>query len=263
MVVLRASRTGASLLPRAAAEPSVLPRTLPRSRPAAPCAKRFYAYAISELREAFVHETADSFSASFPRFPRNTEQMRATRLYTEPVYPVTVDGELPGDACLGRLPGGGARGLLRGRAEEWESGSFETCPACKFTASALGSVASASTSIDNGFEYHYDAVAQAAADYQKARADAEPLSRAAKGKAEGLLDEVLAALGDAGAFRIKADPPGAAGCIAFVVSTGTSEPTGLRERFCALKHAGRSGRGVGGDAHPGREHGGVGDRRLA
>ena len=164
--------------------------------------KRFYAYAISELREAFVHETADSFSASFPRFPRNTEQMRATRLYTEPVYPVTVDGELPVMHAWDGCPEAGLVDYY-GSAEEWESGSFETCPACKFTASALGSVASASTSIDNGFEYHYDAVAQAAADYQKARADAEPLSRAAKGNAEGLLDEVLAALGDAGAFRIK------------------------------------------------------------
>lgn len=192
--------------------------------------KRFYAYAISELREAFVHETADSFSASFPRFPRNTEQMRATRLYTEPVYPVTVDGELPVMHAWDGCPEAGLVDYY-GSAEEWESGSFETCPACKFTASALGSVASASTSIDNGFEYHYDAVAQAAADYQKARADAEPLSRAAKGNAEGLLDEVLAALGDVGAFRIKADPPGAAGCIAFVVSTGTSEPTAFESAF--------------------------------
>ena len=192
--------------------------------------KRFYAYAISELREAFVHETADSFSASFPRFPRNTEQMRATRLYTEPVYPVTVDGELPVMHAWDGCPEAGLVDYY-GSAEEWESGSFETCPACKFTASALGSVASASTSIDNGFEYHYDAVAQAAADYQKARADAEPLSRAAKGKAEGLLDEVLAALGDAGAFRIKADPPGAAGCIAFVVSTGTLAPTAFESAF--------------------------------
>ncbi|MFR5091433.1 MAG: hypothetical protein ACLTDR_04820 [Adlercreutzia equolifaciens] len=74
-------------------------------------------------------------------------------------------------------------------------------------------------------------VAEAAADYQKARADAEPLSRAAKGNAEGLLNEVLAALGDAGAFRIKADPPGAAGCIAFVVSTGTSAPTAFESAF--------------------------------
>ena len=156
--------------------------------------------------------------------------MRATRLYTEPVYPVTVDGELPVMHAWDGCPEAGLVDYY-GSAEEWESGSFETCPACKFTASALGSVASASTSIDNGFEYHYDAVAQAAADYQKARADAEPLSRAAKGNAEGLLDEVLAALGDAGAFRIKADPPGAAGCIAFVVSTGTSEPTAFESAF--------------------------------
>lgn len=187
--------------------------------------------------------------------------MRATRLYTEPVYPVTVDGELPVMHAWDGCPEAGLVDYY-GSAEEWESGSFETCPACKFTASALGSVASASTSIDNGFEYHYDAVAQAAADYQKARADAEPLSRAAKGNAEGLLDEVLAALGDAGAFRIKADPPGAAGCIAFVVSTGTSEPTAFESAF-APSARWRSGRGVGGDAHPGRERGGVGDRRLA
>ena len=117
--------------------------------------KRFYAYAISELREAFVHETADSFSASFPRFPRNIEQMRATRLYTEPVYPVAVDGELPVMHAWDGCPEAGLVDYY-GSAEEWESGSFETCPACKFTASALGSVASASTSIDNGFEYHYD-----------------------------------------------------------------------------------------------------------
>lgn len=133
MVVLRASRTGASLLPREAAERASWARTLPRSRPAAPWRKRFYAYAISELREAFVHETADSFSASFPRFPRNIEQMRATRLYTEPVYPVAVDGELPVMHAWDGCPEAGLVDYY-GSAEEWESGSFETCPACKFTA---------------------------------------------------------------------------------------------------------------------------------
>lgn len=34
-------------------------------------------------------------------------------------------------------------------------------PCLQVHSDALGSVASASTSIDNGFEYHYDAVAQA------------------------------------------------------------------------------------------------------
>lgn len=192
--------------------------------------KRFYAYAVSELREAFVHETADSFSASFPRFPRNIEQMRATRMYTEPIYPVTVEGDLPVMHAWEGCPEAGLVDYYSS-AKAWEEGSFETCPACKFTASALGSVASASTSIDNGFEYHYDAVAQAAADYQKARADAEPLSRAAKGKAQNLLDEVVEALDDAGSFRIKADPPGAAGCIAFVISAGAGSPGAFESTF--------------------------------
>ena len=71
--------------------------------------KRFYAYAISELREAFVHETADSFSASFPRFPRNTGHAAVHRAR----LPGDRRWRAAGDACLGRLPGGGARGLLR------------------------------------------------------------------------------------------------------------------------------------------------------
>lgn len=224
--------------------------------------KRFYAYAISELREAFVHETADSFSASFPRFPRNTEQMRATRLYTEPVYPVTVDGELPVMHAWDGCPEAGLVDYY-GSAEEWESGSFETCPACKFTASALGSVASASTSIDNGFEYHYDAVAQAAADYQKARADAEPLSRAAKGKAEGPFGRGSGRARRCGRLPHQSGSSRSGGVHRLRRLDGNVGADRLRERFCALKHAGRSGRGVGGDAHPGREHGGVGDRRLA
>lgn len=199
--------------------------------------KRFYAYAISELREAYVHETADSFSASFPRFPRNIEQMRATRLYTEPVYPVTVDGELPVMHAWEGCPEAALVDYY-GSAETWENGTFETCSACGFTASALGSVAAASTSIDNGFEYHYDAVAQAAADYQKARADAEPLSRAAKGKAEGLLDEIASALGEAANFRIKADPPGAAGCVVFVVSTTAPAPSAFESAFAPTGEVG-------------------------
>lgn len=192
--------------------------------------KRFYAYAISELREAFVRETADSFAASFPRFPRNTEQMRATRLYTEPVYPVTTDGELPVMHAWEGCPEAGLVDYYSS-AQAWEDGTFEVCDACGFTANALGAVASASTSIDNGFEYHYDAVAQAAADYQKARAEAEPLSRAAKAKAEGLLKHVAEALGDASRFRIKADPPGAAGCIAFVVAMGDGAPSAFESAF--------------------------------
>ncbi|MFR7404495.1 MAG: hypothetical protein ACLUW6_07805 [Coriobacteriaceae bacterium] len=178
--VLRTSRTGASyyrerLLSERPASDSAEEQARSALR------KRFYAYAISELREAFVHETADSFSASFPRFPRNTEQMRATRLYTEPVYPVTVDGELPVMHAWDGCPEAGLVDYY-GSAEEWESGSFRNLPCLQVHSERLRIGGSASTSIDNGFEYHYDAVAQAAADYQKARADAEPLSRAAKGK---------------------------------------------------------------------------------
>lgn len=192
--------------------------------------KRFYAYAIHELREAYVHETADSFSASFPRFPRNTEQMRATRLYTEPAYPVTIEGELPVMHAWDGCPEAGLVDYY-GSVQTLEGGSFETCSACGFSAAALGAVASASTAIDNGFEYHYDAIAQAAADYQKAWAERAPLDRAAKQGAQDLLDKVLEALGEAKSFRIAADPPGAAGCIVLALALGEGNPGAFESAF--------------------------------
>ncbi|MEC4273140.1 molybdenum cofactor biosynthesis enzyme [Adlercreutzia sp. R25] len=192
--------------------------------------KQFYAHAIRELREAYVHETADSFSASFPRFPRNTEQMRATRLYTEPAYPVTIEDELPVMHAWDGCPEAGLVDYY-GSVRTLESGVFETCSACGFTAEALGAVASASTAIDNGFEYHYDAIAQAAADYQKAWADKAPLNRAAKRGAQDLLDKVLKALGEAKNFRITADPPGAAGCIVLTLALGEGNPGAFESAF--------------------------------
>lgn len=185
--------------------------------------KRFYAFAVQELRAGFVYETEDRFEAYFPRFPRNTGEMRNTTLYSETVYPVSrADEESPPvmhawDGCPGNeVPEG------YGSARMLEEGDYDTCEFCQFKVSLLGSVASASTSIENGFEYHYDAVAQAAQDYKKALDKARPRVKEVKDDAKGLFDQVLKAVKSAGSQRIQARPPGYAGCLALVVCPGGS-----------------------------------------
>ena len=183
--------------------------------------KRFYAYANEQLKRAYVHETADSFEASFPRFPRNTDQMRGTSLYTEVVYPVTRSIEGEAEASMMHAWPGCPQALDivgYGSAQMLDEGGYETCPDCHFKVSLLGSVAAASTSIENGFEYHYDAISRAAEDYEKALGKARPLNKKVQRDAGDLFGKVLDAMKGAVSQRIDAEPPGAAGCIALVVS---------------------------------------------
>lgn len=180
--------------------------------------ERYYRFAVEEIEKGYVRESEDTFEARFPLLPKNTEEMRATRLYTEAVYPMTLDGE--GAAVMHAWPGcpgasgGGSAGT--GSIAQMEEGSLATCSTCGFTAASLGKVASASTSIDNGFEYHYNIVAEAADAYQKAREKARPSVEEAKTLTRDLLDEVGTALSDAASYRIESQPPGRYGAVAFV-----------------------------------------------
>ena len=172
---------------------------------------RFYAFAQRELAEGYVHETPTSFDARFPELPRNTEEMRATSLYTERVYPVTEsDGVRSMHAWDGCPQAVGASGV--GSVEEMESSGFRTCPSCRFAASSLGKVAAASTSVENGFEHHYAKVAEAARAYAEARATGDPLKQQAQGTVSSLLEGFSDALSLA-SKRIDAKPPGRTGAI--------------------------------------------------
>lgn len=193
---------------------------------------RFYAFAADEVARGYVHETDDSFEALFPRLPKNTEEMRATRLYTEAAYPVTIDdeGRMVMHAWAG-CPAAADAGSL-GSLAEMEAGAYPTCEQCGFSAASMGKVAAASTSIDNGFEHHYEAVADAAEEYERARAQAEPLAKEVKERAGGLLDRVKQALGDVAGKRIDARPPGRFGSIALVANVGqTAASTGFESSF--------------------------------
>lgn len=193
---------------------------------------RFYRFAAAEVERGYVRESGDSFDASFPLLPKNTAEMRGTDLYTEAVYPITAGegGELAMHAWPGcpAVSANGQRGL--GSVSQMEAGAFAVCPDCEFTAASLGKVAAASTSIENGFEYHYNIVAEAADAYQRAREEGRPHAEEAKTTAGGLLERIGDALDDAAAYRIKALPPGRFGAVAFVsdlssISASTVFPT--------------------------------------
>ena len=184
--------------------------------------ERFYAYAAQEVERGYVRESEGSFEAFFPHLPKNTEEMRATGLYTEAVYPVTegADGTVM-HAWEGCPEAAGA--VRFGSIEQMEAGSYITCPACGFSAASMGKVAAASTSIDNGFEYHYEKVAEAAEDYERARAELDPLANEVRERAGGLFDRLGDALGSVAGMRIDARPPGALGVVVLAACTGASE----------------------------------------
>lgn len=177
----------------------------------------FYEFAVDELARGYVRESDGFFEAFFPRLPRNTDEMRQTSLYRRAVFPVT-EGEGRLMHAWGGCPQ--AEGAVgRGSVADWDAGDFSVCPACAFTPSSLGNVASASTAIENGFEYHYAAIARAAEDYQAACERMAPELAAAKGLAESLIERCAEAARSAGSRRITAAPPGCKGAVALVVST--------------------------------------------
>ncbi len=199
---------------------------------------RFYAFAQRELAGGYVHETESSFDAHFPSLPRNTVQMRATSLFTEVAYPVTdVDGVRTMHAWSGCPNAAGAVGM--GAIADLESGEFATCELCRFSASSMGKVAAASTSIENGFEHHYAKVVQAAEAYEKARDVCDPLKQQVQETAGSLLEGFSSVLGDA-SKRVEAKPPGRVGAIALVANTArTPADAGFASSFVT------SGRSLG------------------
>lgn len=187
--------------------------------------KRFYAYAVETVEKGYVHETDSSFDALFPPLPKNTDEMRSTALYTEAVYPKTIDGQ--GAMVLHAWSGcpalaQGSTGV--GSIQEIDlAGSYTPCSYCKFVPSSMGKVAAASSSIGNGFEHHYNEVAKAAEEYQKARDELGPLNQQAKGLAGSMLDGIGKAFREACSQRIDITPPGHCGAIALVSDTGTAQ----------------------------------------
>jgi hypothetical protein len=185
--------------------------------------KNFFQYASQEIQKGYVHEFEDSFDAYFPLLPKNTDEMRETTLYTESIYPIGQSSDKQTMHAWSGCPGLKEQTYVgQGSIQQMDGGSFEVCEKCEFKPSSMGSVASASSNIDNGFEYHYRIVAEQAKQYQKAREAFAPSAKKVKSITDDLFGFLKDAFDQACKQRIEVYPPGRFGVVCFAVNTGTS-----------------------------------------
>lgn len=185
--------------------------------------KRFYAYACDMIAQAYAHDLGDSFVCYFPTVPKNTSEVQDTSLYTDRVYPCTVeDGKTTLHAWDGCPNASGAQDSASIR--DIPDDGYVPCSQCGFSRSSMGKVAAASSAIENGFEYHYACVARAAQDYRDALERARPAKSEVKRRAGGIFDAIGNLLSHAAKMRIDANPPGSNGVVVLVANTGEDSP---------------------------------------
>ena len=203
---------------------------------------KFYSYAYEKLEtEGYVHENGASFSANFPKLYRNTSEFRQTSLYNSASFPVSYSSE---DEMGIMHAWSGCPAAVEvsayDRISALDSGVYAGCDTCNFSIESLGNVASASTNISNGFEYHYERIRQQAEKYQEAFSELDPLSAEVKDMVNPLLDSLADAIRDIGSSRIHANPCGSVGAIAVVINRANqSTDTGLSTLF--VRNAGTLG----------------------
>jgi hypothetical protein len=179
--------------------------------------RMFYAYAVEEMAQGYAHTDADGvLTAYFPLLARSNAEVRETHLYTDRVFPVDSEGRIHGVASC---PGWEGDLVGYGSIADLEADSYEACSQCSLSIGTIGRVASASTSIENGFEYHYRIVAAAAERYEQASQRYQEETDEAKELAEGALDTFEEALAALDAPRVAPRPPGRNGCIALAIDS--------------------------------------------
>ena len=199
----------------------------------AACRRAFYEYALGRVRSGSWAEHPDgTVEADLPRLPRHADETRATDLYTRVAWPCTDEG---GSRTLhSSLDCPGATGGPSGSASlaQLDAGAVSRCPQCQMDVGDLGRVASASTSIENGFEHHWRIIVEASEDYEAARDDLAAAEARTRELAEEGELEFERALEQLTTGRPTLRPPGAWGCVAVVARPeGTVVPTELTASF--------------------------------
>lgn len=190
---------------------------------------RFYRYAYDQVSTNHVStDAAGTKTATMVLLPHNTAEVRGTELYSEAIWPVSMEDGAPTLHASASCPG--CHGVAgQGSVQQVEEGQVAECPVCHFNVVTLGKVPAASTSIDNGFEHHYRRVAEAAARYSEAVREYEDQVSTVKERTSVSFERFADALRELGGSRITARPPGRFGCVAIVFDPRTHEaPPGLR-----------------------------------
>lgn len=202
--------------------------------------KAFYTYASTEVNRAYVTEDGDEVASYIQLLPRNTDEVRATELYTDTVWPTSaIDGKTYlhyGTSCPNYKKGAPC-GLASVAAYDGQ----DKCNRCHFGVSSLGAVAAPSTSIENGFEYHFDRFKEALEDYVECRNKELELERQTEDEADragNAFDQAIKALSGE---RPRIAPPGRNGVVAFAVSGDITSPDQLNSSFNAAVRLGDRG----------------------
>lgn len=192
--------------------------------------KAFYTYASTEVNRAYVTEGGDEVTSYIPLLPRNTDEVRATELYSDTAWPTSaIDGKMYlhyGTSCPNYK-----KGAPGGLASVADYDGQDRCNRCHFGVSSLGAVAAPSTSIENGFEYHFDRFKDALEDYVECRNKELELMRQTEDEADragNAFDETIRALSGE---RPRIAPPGRNGVVALAVSGAISSPDELNSSF--------------------------------
>ena len=192
--------------------------------------KAFYTYASTEVNCAYITEDGDKVSSYIPLLPRNSDEARATELYTDASWPVSInDGKTYlhyGVSCPNYK-----KGTPNGFASVADYDGQDKCSKCHFGVSSLGAVAAPSTSIENGFEYHFDKFKDALEDYVDCRNNELELMRQTEDEADragNAFDQAIKALSGE---RPRIAPPGRNGVVALAVSGDISSPDELNSSF--------------------------------
>ena len=202
--------------------------------------KAFYTYASAEVNRAYITEDGDRATSYIPLLPRNTDEVRATELYTDAAWPTsTNDGKTYlhyGTSCPNYK-----KGTPGGLASVAAYDGQDKCNRCHFGVSSLGAVAAPSTSIENGFEYHFDRFKDALEDYVECRNKELELMRQTEDEADragNAFDEAIKTLSGE---RPRIAPPGRNGVVAFAVSGAISSPDELNSSFNTTVRLGERG----------------------
>lgn len=202
--------------------------------------KVFFAYASEEVERAYITEKDGKVSAHIPFLPRNPDEARATELYTDACWPTSEVDKVTylhyGTDCPNYK-----KGKPGGLASVADFDGHETCSECHFGVSSLGYVAIATTSVERGFEYHFDKFKEALEDYVECRNKEFELERQTEDEADRAGNAFDQAIKELSGERPRIAPPGRNGVVAFAVSGDITSPDQLNSSFNAAVRLGDRG----------------------
>lgn len=196
--------------------------------------ERFYWYAYEAIGRGYCIEREDAVAIELPELPHTAQMVRETNLYTDFVWPCTYE-EDQGRFVLHSVwacPGAVGEPVGNASLAELESGGVGRCDHCGMDVGTMGSVASASTYINNGFEHYWRIVVEESRKYAEAKREASEAEKEMENAAEKSKSLFQKAMDALAVDRPKLCPAGAWGCMSVVSRReGTTTPAQLSSAF--------------------------------